>query len=486
MPAQPSSLRAPEFGQRSWLNTRRALTLEELRGRIVLLNFWTYSSVDCCAVLDGLGDLQRKHRDHLLVIGVHCARYPAQRSDRNLARAVLRHRIRYPVINDFDFELWRRYSIRDWPTFVLIDAEGNMGACFSGREAFQILSRQISRLITDMSAVSKTDLPLLPKRDRARVLCFPTQVLIDPQGERLFISDTGRHRILICDLSGRVTDVIGRAKPSRSDGTFERAGFRYPHGLALDGDHLYVADTWNHLLRRCNLVKRIVSTVAGTGEQRSPDAVAAPPGRPLQTRLSAPYGLLCLEKSLFVTMAGAHQIWLFDLVTQELGAYAGVGFPGRIDGTSAEAAFAKPTGIASDGASLYVADSEGNSVRSLSIEPLPTIATVLGIDPFEPGDSDGPASEALLQYPCGLAVGREGFYIADSYNNKIKRLVRRDGLFHCETFVGGPSQARDAVSLQEPNGLALADGKLYIADMNSHAIRVADLVSGQIETLDIR
>jgi DNA-binding beta-propeller fold protein YncE len=456
--------------------------MAELSGRIVLLSFWTYSSVECVAILDVLRELQKKHRNQLIVIGAHCAKYPAQRSDRNVAGAVLRHHIGFPVVNDFDFELWRKYSIRDWPTFVLVDTEGRIASYFSGREALPYMAHQLARLTSANRELPRARLPLRSGRVRSKPLWFPTQLAVHDETNRLFVADTGHHRILVCDLTGRCLDVIGRGRASRSDGTFEQATFRYPHGMALDGDHLYVADTWNHLLRRCNLKKRIVSTVAGTGEQRL-KAQFALPGRPLQTRLSAPHGLLCFQKSLFITMAGAHQLWVFDLVAQQIGPYAGAGFLGRIDGPAGVAAFAKPSGLAYDGSRLYVCDSEGNSVRAVTIEPTPTVSTLVGVDPFEFGDSSGPADQTLLQYPSGLASGREGIYVADSYNNKIKRIVRRKGAgLRSETLFEGD----EGSPFWEPSGLALAGHRLYIADRNNHAIRVADLKSGRVETLPIR
>ncbi|MFB3903058.1 MAG: thioredoxin-like domain-containing protein [Acidobacteriota bacterium] len=491
MPLSPSRPPAPPFPvDSSWLNVESPLLLSELEGQVVLLYFWSYSSIECLSVLPALGRLQRRHPTGLVPIGVHCPRFPAERDLRNLKNIARQYDLTFPLLNDRAFETWKAYSVRDWPTFVLIDDAGRIASYFSGRDSLGFLEHQAERLLQERAqAVPGSGVsPARRRRRRTRPLYFPSAVLVDTSSQRFFISDTGNHRILVCELSGKCVDRIGSGASARRDGTFEQAAFSWPRGLSVDDGHLYVADTGNHLLRRCNLGKRIVSTVAGTGEQETkPQAIG--PGKPLQVSLSSPWGLCRLERSLFITMAGLHQLWLFDLVTQEIGTYAGTGFPGRIDGSWQDAGFAQPTGLTSDSKYLYVIDSDANAVRRLSIEVYPQVTTVLGGDPFNVGDQDGGVETARLQHPSGIIFVDGQFLVADSYNNKIKSIIATaEGVTVRTRFGSGIAGFKDGgrASFNAPEGLSYCGGKLFIADTNNHAIRVADLSSGQVSTLDIK
>jgi len=490
MPLSASRPPAPPFALESnWLNVDRPLLLSELAGRVVLLYFWTYSSIECLSLLPPLHKLQDKHSNGLVLIGVHCPKFPAEREQRNLQNVAWQYDLTCPLLNDRGFETWKAYSVRDWPTFVLIDQSGRVASYFSGRESLEFLEHQVERLLQERPPEASADgvRPARPRR-RSSPLHFPSVVLVDAPSHRVFISDTGNHRILICDFSGKCVDTIGSGVSSRRDGTFEQAAFSWPRGVSIDEDHLFVADTGNHLLRRCSLGRRIVSTVAGTGEQElKPRPVG--PGKPLQIPLSSPWGLCRLHRSLFITMPGVHQLWLFDLVTQEIGTYAGTGFPGRIDGPWHHAGFAQPTGLTSDSKYLYVTDSDASAIRRLSIEVYPQVSTLIGRDPFNSGDEDGGAEIARLQHPSGIAFAGGQFLIADSYNNKIKSMTATgDGVTIETRFGTGTAGFKDGsrACFYEPGGLSHADGKLFIADTNNHAIRVAELVSGEVTTLNVR
>ncbi len=490
MPLSASRPPAPPFSLEStWLNVERPLLLSELTGQVVLLYFWSYSSIECLSILPALQRLQKKQSDGLVIIGVHCPKFPAEREPRNLRNTVWQYDLTCPIVNDHAFETWKAYSVRDWPTFVLIDRSGRIASYFSGRESVEFVEHQSERLLQEQpTGVSGGRVAYARRRRRSGPLHFPSIVLVDVPSRRIFVSDTGHHRILICDLSGQCLERIGSGVASRRDGTFEQAAFSWPRGLSLDEDHLYVADTGNHLLRRCNLGKRIVSTVAGTGEQETrPQTVG--PGKPLQVSLSSPWGLCRLHRSLFITMPGLHQLWLFDLVTQEIGTYAGTGFPGRIDGSWEHAGFAQPTGLTTDSKYLYVTDSDASAVRRVSVEVYPQVSTLIGRDPFSFGDEDGSAETARLQHPSGIVFGDGQFLLADSYNNKIKSMTASTDEVTIRTRFGtGSAGFKDGnrACFDAPGGLSHSDGKLFIADTNNHAIRVADLVSGEVSTLKIR
>ncbi|MGH8057490.1 MAG: NHL repeat-containing protein, partial [Candidatus Entotheonellia bacterium] len=269
----------------------------------------------------------------------------------------------------------------------------------------------------------------------------------------------------------------------REDGTFEQTTFNHPQGMALDGASLYVADTENHLIRRLDLDKRRVETVAGTGYQARQGDVSGTGG---QVALNSPWDVLVIERALYIAMAGSHQIWALNLDSLEAQPFAGSGGEDIIDGARLEAAMAQPSGLTTDGKMLYVADSETSSIRTVDLGPHGAVMTVVGEGLFEFGDQDGAGSQVRLQHPLGVVFHQDRLYVADTYNHKIKVIYPR--LKTSDTYLGsGRPGYRDGRQAQfyEPGGLSVAGGKLYIADTNNHMIRVADLATGDVVTLQL-
>ena len=273
-------IHAPELsGAREWFNVPQPLSLAALRGKVVLLDFWTYGCINCMHVLPELRRLEEKYRDELVVIGVHSAKFTNERKSDNIRRILVRYDIDHPVANDADFRIWKSYGARAWPTLVLIDPEGYVVATASGEgkgEAFDRAIAAVIELFDRQGLIDRTPLPLSPERDRIQTstLAFPGKVLADEPSGRLFVADSNHHRVLVADLDGRVDAVIGgedlasaSSQVGFADGAFEQARFYRPQGLALDGDVLYIADTENHAVRAANLSSRSVSTLAGTGRQ---------------------------------------------------------------------------------------------------------------------------------------------------------------------------------------------------------------------------
>ena len=121
---------APPWKKRSWLNTDRPLAIEQLRGRVVLLNFWVFTCSNCTNTVPSLVEFDRRYRDQgLTIIGVHTPEFPpyAGEHDRaNVERALRRYGIAYPNTQDNDSRTWDLYDIRYWPSFVLIDKRGDI------------------------------------------------------------------------------------------------------------------------------------------------------------------------------------------------------------------------------------------------------------------------------------------------------------------------------------------------------------------------
>jgi thiol-disulfide isomerase/thioredoxin len=482
-------IHAPELeGGVAWLNTDHPITLASLRGKIVLLDFWTYCCINCMHVIPDLKRLEAKYPNQLVVIGVHSAKFPNEGESDNIRQAILRYEIEHPVVNDRDFQIWRRYGPRSWPTLVLIDPQGYVLGGISGEGHYDKLDHIISQLIIDHRArgtLNEEPLQLTLEKSRfaAPVLSFPGKVLADPHRDRLFIADSNHNRIVIATKEGKVLDVAGAGDIGAADGSFTDATFNHPQGMALDGDLLYVADTENHLLRRVDLQARTVTTIAGTGVQALGHYKRGPAR---QVALSSPWDLTLEKGILYIAMAGPHQIWAMNLEHNEIGPYAGSSREDRVDGPLMEAALAQPSGITSDGTNLYVADSEISAIRSVSLNPRGHVSTVVGVALFEFGDVDGQGEMVRLQHPLGVEYHNGILYVADTYNHKIKAIGPQ--LQTSVTFLGsGKPGLRDGEMPQfyEPAGLSIVDGKMYIADTNNHVIRVADLRTKQVSTLQL-
>jgi len=485
------TVNAPEFpAGLQWLNTDGPLHLRDVRGKVVLLDFWTFCCINCMHVIPDLKRLEKKYAGELAVIGVHSAKFTSEKDTENIRQAILRYEVAHPVVNDRDMRVWREYGVNAWPTLVLIDPAGKIVGVLSGEGIYEPLDEAISQVIKAFDAkglIDRKPLSLRLERDRAPegVLSFPGKVLADAASGRLFIADSNHNRIVAVSLAdSSVLDVAGSGEIGLTDGAFAEAAFNHPQGMALDGQRLYVADTENHAIRLVDFATRRVTTVAGTGQQARQSDVSGPA---TQTPLNSPWDLLLHNGALYVAMAGSHQLWRMDVKAGRIERFAGSGREARTDGPFELAALAQPSGIATDGRKLYFADSEDSSIRSADLDPRGRVETIVGGDLFEFGDRDGHGLEARLQHPLGVACHDGVLYAADTYNNKIKRVW--PGERRAESFLGtGGAGLADGetATFDEPGGLSVAGDKLYVADTNNHVIRVADLKTRRVETLQLK
>jgi len=481
-------VRAPEFtGDKGWLNTDKPLSIAALKGKVVLLDFWTYGCINCIHIIPDLKKLEAKYPNNLVVIGVHSAKFDNEKDTDNIRQIVLRYGIEHPIVNDADFKIWENYAIRAWPGLVVIDPNSYVIKTLFGEGHYEELDRTISETIAEFRKKGAlNEQPLKFALERAKIgdlpLAFPGKVLADEKSKRLFISDSNHNRIVVTDFAGKLIETIGSGKAAMTNGDYTKASFNRPQGMALDGENLYVADTENHLLRRVDLKAKKVETIGGTGKLEDFDGRG---GIGVMTALRSPWDLSLVGKKLYIAMAGSHQIWRMDLDKNLLEPYAGTRAEARLDGNIKEAAFSQPSGIISDGKKLWVADSEANIIREIDFQT-EAVETLVGGDLFQFGDKDGEEDDVLLQHPLGVALYDGKILIADTYNHKIKILDATKRTV--ETFLGtGKSGQTDGAgaTFYEPAGLSIANGKLYVADTNNHAIRVVDLKTKQVSTLKI-
>jgi len=442
-------------------------------------------------VFPQLRKLEEKYSAELAVVGVHSAKFDAERSTANVRQAVLRYGIEHPVVNDSAFDVWKSYTVGAWPTLMFVDPEGKVIGKHEGEitfDAFDGVLAEMVRQFDERGLIDRRPLSFVTEREKesGAPLSFPGKVLADPTGDRLFIADSNHHRVVVASTGGQVRDVIGSGEAGPADGASGEAQFDDPHGLAMvDGDTLYVADAGNHAIRRVELATQNVKTIAGTGEQATGFHRG---GTGTQIALNSPWDVVAARGALYIAMAGFHQLWRLDLATAEVRPFAGSGREGLVDGPPAAAELAQPNGLATDGSRLYFADSETSSVRYGDLDGGGMVNTIVGQDLFSFGDVDGVGDEVRLQHPQGIDVWKGQLYITDTYNNKVKRVS--PGERRVVTVVGAGSTgftdgAAGLAELHEPGGLSVANGKLYVADTNNHAIRVVDLESWEVSTLEL-
>jgi len=487
-------VRAPEFPQnQTWLNTDHPLSIKSLKGRVVILDFWTYCCINCLHVLPDLKYLEQKYKESLTVIGVHSAKFEHEKAAENISQAVLRYDIEHPVLVDTNLTVWSHYTVRAWPTFIVIDPQGYIVASVSGEGKREILDELIDKIIQrhqGKGTINFQELSLTLEKQRQPLvtpLAFPGKILADVTTDFLFIADSGHHRIVVSTLKGEIIHIIGTGKPGLSDGSFTEAQFFAPQGMTLDAENriLYVADTENHVLRRIHLENQQVETIAGTGKQSH--QIRPHKGMALETLLNSPWDLEKVGNSLFIAMAGSHQIWEMQLDTGIIQTYAGIGAEACIDGCLTESAFAQPSGITTDGYELFIADSEVSSIRGVGLGDTPQVRTLCGSgDLFSFGDVDHQGFDVRLQHCLGIEYHQNYVWVADTYNHKIKRVDPHTD--KCQTVLGEGTPGHqdgqgNSSRFWEPAGLSAIGSHLYVADTNNHAIRRVELNTLTVTTL---
>ena len=476
----------------TWFNVQRPLTLEELKGRVVLLDFWTLGCINCQHIIPDLKALEAEFGDDLVVIGVHSGKYATEHEDESVLEAVRRFGIEHPVVNDPDFRVWNTFGANAWPTLILIDPAGNLVGGHAGEGVYPLFQPIIRSLVDEFGErgeLTNRPLPITIAATAATaVLSYPGGVLADERGGRLFIADTGNNRIIEATLEGRLVRAFGTGAEGFADGKAFEAAFRQPHGMALsaDGRTLFVADTRNHAVRAINLESGETVTLAGTGRQLDRLPVGEQIAR--ETALSSPWDLVVVNDRLFISMAGVHQIWVYDTAAFTVGIFAGTSREGIQDGQRRTiATLAQPSGITTDGHWLYWVDPESSSLRRVPISGDGDVETLVGTGLFEYGAADGPARSAQLQHPQAVDWDNGALYIADTYNHRLRVYdVTAQALGTAAGSSRGWSDgAAGNAMLDEPGGISVAGARVYVADSNNHLIRVFEPATGQLSTLTL-
>ena len=492
-----------------WLNVDAPLTLERLRGQVVVLDFWTYCCINCLHVLPELAAVEEAFAGQpVAVLGVHAAKFTAEKEADSVRRAVARHGVRHPVVLDPEHTLWEQYAIRSWPTVAVLDTRGRIAWQQPGEARREELIAVVRELIEEGRAdgsLAEEPVWQVPAaapgggeqlRHPGKVCVYPSPIVqaaeqADPFTEpgRLYVSDTGNHRILEVRLRlgedgwprGEQVRVFGDGQPGLRDGPAGQARFNMPQGTARVGDTLWVADTENHAVRAVDLAEGTVRTVAGTGRRGA--GIDLSPGDPRKIDLRSPWDVEAASNGsgadiVLIAMAGTHQIWILFPGDGRIGPFIGSGQESHVDGPPDEAALAQPSGMVLAGQYLFFVDSETSSIRAYQMDSR-QVGTMVGQGLFDFGDVDGVGEAVRLQHPLGVTLGERELYIADTFNNKVKTLRMQDG--SVSTLAGDGSIAHFA----EPGGLDRAGDFLVVADTNNHRLRAVHRRTGEARDLPL-
>lgn len=448
--ATRARVRAPELiGKGGWLNTGgNQYTLADLRGRIVVLDFWTFCCINCLHVLDELRELEEKHRDTVVIIGVHSPKFVHEAEHQAVVDAVERYQVHHPVLDDPELATWKQYAVRAWPTLVVIDPEGYVVAQHAGEghaHAIEKLVEELEAAHAAKGTLRRGDGPYVAPEPVATDLRFPGKAVLLPSGNFL-VSDSTRNQLVELEPDGE--SVVRRIGDGR---------FNEPQGLALLPDgRVAVADTVNHAIRAYDPETGVIETIAGTGRQWWQGSPTSGPA--LEVALSSPWDLAWWGDRLWIAMAGVHQLWSYDPAAGTVEVAAGTTNEGLVDGPAAEAWFAQPSGLAATEERLWIADSETSAVRWIDRDLV--VHTAVGTGLFDFGHRDGAADQALLQHPLGVTALPDGSVaISDTYNHALRRFDPATG--EVTTL---------ATDVREPSGAVLVGDDIVVVESARHRL----------------
>lgn len=417
--------------------------MARLKGKAVLVYFWSASSAECQRLVDDLRPIQELFADELVVVGVHTPRFPAEADHATVADAVAALAIAHPVVDDAALALWKAYGAEEWPTVVLVSPAGEIAGMVSGDDCGEVLEAAVAEVLEASTVTARVrrrpvvlDPPLLPKGP----LAFPGKVACSPDGRLLAVADTAHDQVLVCSLDGVVLEA--------------HTGFLRPQGVRFDLSDVVVCDT---------LADRVVRTG----------------GEVLADSVVSPWDLVSDGRSWVIAEAGGNRLMRVRPGELRARLVAGTGAEGAVDGPAEKAELSQPSGVTYTAAGVVFVDAGGSALRTVVEDRRgATVSTLVGDGRLGCGDADGPGDVAGLQFPLGVAADPRSagapIYVADTYNDAIR--VWEDGRLRTLSVRG----------LRRPGGIdVLGDGRLVVADTGNHRIVLVDPSTGAVTPIDV-
>lgn len=478
-----------------WFNVSRPLELSDLKDRIILLDFWTYACVNCTQTIPEIKKLEKEFGSKITVIGVHSGKFDNEKDFASIKKAILKHDITHPVINDSQLRVWNNFQVTAWPTFILINPHGNVVKTYVGENEAEKIKGDVKKLISKFKyQINRDPLPIVFEKFGmiGNVLDFPTKLQYAADFSyksrhvpAIFIANSGQNNIVVSSLTGDIITKIGSTKEGFEDGSFDVASFREPQGLLYSDGKLYVADKGNHALRVVDFKEGKVSTLIGSG-QKGEGVEKSEFIEAKNFDLASPTDIEFFpdKNNIAIANSGTHQILSYNIQKQMISILAGNGSEGIDDGKYPENSLAQTSDMSAYGRKLYFVDSESSSLRVLDENG--DVKTLIGKGLFEFGQANGDKSKALMQHPLGLVVDDTGAYISDSFNHVIrkydfasKQIRNLIGAGKRGANVGGNTQ------FDEPEGIVTVLDRFYVADSNNNRILIVGRGTLNSELLDI-
>jgi thiol-disulfide isomerase/thioredoxin/DNA-binding beta-propeller fold protein YncE len=480
------TIHAPRLnaGNLPWFNVKTPLDLPDLKGKLVILDFWTLCCINCIHIIPTLKRIEEKFPESLVVIGVHSPKFPGEKVTDNLKHAIDRYEIVHPIVHDPDFTIWKNYAVRAWPTLIFIDPDGYILGQLPGEPDPELLDATLAKLIEDMNKKgvlqgNAAELLQPPESPGQTTLRFPGKIAFSESDNEFAIADCNHNQIVTADRTGKITRRIGSGAIGHKDGDLDSAEFFRPQGLCYHDGIIWVADTENHLIRKIDLAAGRVESVAGNGRQ-GPVMTQQESG--VKIGISSPWDVSLQGDLLYFANAGTHQIGVYNTVNGMTELFAGTGQEAITDAPRLLGTFAQTSGLSIGEDKLFLADSETSAIRSIQLYDGGFIETLVGTGLFDFGDRDGKGKDAILQHPLGVHYADGKVYIADSYNHKIRVLdLETQEVTTVKASVDLVCDDTSCTRLWEPAGVLKLENSLYVSDTNNHRILRIDLDNEKTE-----
>lgn len=469
-----------------WLNVVEPLKNSDLKGKIVVLHFWSYSCTSCIESIEKLKELDSQNPDSIAIIGIHAPIFDNEKSYSSVKKAVIHHEISYPVINDSNLDLAKKFDAKANPTFLIYGLNGKLNKKYVGANSIKEVSEHVKKMIDkNKFSINHSKLPIVLEKNIniTNLLTSPTKIIYVEKFSYknieipvFIVANSGQNSILVVNMTGEIILKIGSGLKGMVDGDVVEARFSYPQGILYYNKNLYIADTGNNSIRLFDFENQKVKTLIGSGERG--EIIQVKKSEIKNIDLSAPTDLEFFpdKSNIAISNSGTNQILIFDIKNKTIAILAGNGESGEDDGVYPENSLAQTSDMTVYGDKLYFVDGMTSSLRVLNKD---------GVLKTLYSTQKSPNFAKKLQNPKALIVDDTGVYIADSFNHVIRKYDF--GSQQLNNLLGSSKgeNVGTQTSFDEPSGIVAIIDKFYVVDSNNNRIIAVNRANGSSTLLDI-